>query len=160
MRDDLEPPPLTAPTLPAPGHRLARGVLAALHGLGYEALAEFPAPKGRRMDLCALGPRGEVWCVEVKSSRADYQSDTKWEHYLPWCDRFFFAVPASFPDAILPAAHGLIRADDWGAEIIRRAPERPLAPARRRALTLAFARLAAQRFANANGLVGETALLS
>ncbi|MEM6946198.1 MAG: hypothetical protein AAF565_20830, partial [Pseudomonadota bacterium] len=34
----------------APGHRLARGVLSALGNLGFEALGEFPAPKGRRMD--------------------------------------------------------------------------------------------------------------
>ncbi|MEM7497525.1 MAG: MmcB family DNA repair protein [Pseudomonadota bacterium] len=139
----------------APGHRLARGVLSALNGLGFEALAEFPAPKGRRMDLCALGPKGELWCVEVKSSRADFQSDAKWELYLPWCDRFFFAVPASFPEAVLPGEHGLIRADHWGAEVIRMAPERPLAPARRRALTFAFARLAAQRLTLQAGLAGS-----
>ncbi|MEM6678465.1 MAG: MmcB family DNA repair protein [Pseudomonadota bacterium] len=128
-----------------PGQRLARGVLAALEDLGFAALPEFPAPKGRRMDLCALGPGGEVWCVEVKSSRADFQSDAKWDRYLPFCERFFFAVPESFPDALLPAEHGLIRADYWGAEVLRLPPLRPMAQARRRALTLTFARLAARR---------------
>ncbi|MEO1317368.1 MAG: MmcB family DNA repair protein [Pseudomonadota bacterium] len=149
---DLETATPDPGTAPAPGQRLARGVQAALQSLGFEALPEFPAPKGRRMDLCALGPRGEIWCVEVKSSRADFQSDAKWQLYLPWCDRFFFAVPASFPEEILPAGHGLIRADAWGAELIRMAPERPLAAARRRGLTLSFARLAARRLALAQGL--------
>ena len=40
---------------------------------------------------------------------------------------------------------GLIRADDWFGEIVAMAPDRPLAAARRKALTLRFARLAAQR---------------
>jgi hypothetical protein len=135
----------TASGTTPPGVILAGGVLRHLAELGFAALAEFPTVEGRRMDLCALGPKGEIWCVEVKSCRADFQSDVKWQSYLPWCDRFFFAVPESFPVEILPDGHGLIAADAWGAEILRMAPEDPVPAARRKAVTLRFARLAAER---------------
>ena len=112
---------------------------------GFASLTEFSTRDGLRMDVLALGKKGEIWCVEVKSSRADYLSDRKWEGYLGWCDRFFFAVPESFPDELLPFEHGLIRADAYGADILRWGPEERLAAARRKAMTLQFARNAAQR---------------
>ena len=130
-----------------PGVALAAGVARHLADLGFASLAEFPTAEGQRMDLCALGPTGEIWCVEVKSSRADFMSDAKWHGYLGFCDRFFFAVPESFPAEILPATQGLIAADAWGAEILRMPEADPVPPARRRSLTLAFARLAAERLA-------------
>ncbi|MEM0945484.1 MAG: MmcB family DNA repair protein [Pseudomonadota bacterium] len=130
-----------------PGVRLARGVCRALAELGLAPLTEFPTKAGLRMDVCALGPDGEIWCVEVKSSRADFQADGKWPGYLSWCDRFFFAVPAAFPEALLPQDQGLIRADAYGAEVVRPAPLDRLAAARRKAITLRFARLAAERLA-------------
>ena len=136
-----------APHALQPGQRLALGVARHLADLGFAALPEFPTGEGGRMDLCALGPKGEVWCVEVKSCRADYAADAKWARYLAFCDRFFFAVPESFPAAILPPDRGLILADAWGAEVLRLGPETPLAPARRRTITLRFARLAAERLA-------------
>jgi len=128
-----------------PGVTLARGVCRMLAQRGFASLTEFPTRDGLRMDVCALGPKGEVWCVEVKSSRADFLSDTKWEGYLGWCDRFFFAVPESFPDEMLPVEHGLIRADAYGGDILRWGPDTRLAAARRKAVTLTFARSAAQR---------------
>ncbi len=124
---------------------LARGVCRMFAQRGFACLTEFTTRDGLRMDVCALGPKGEIWCVEVKSSRADFLSDRKWEGYPGWCDRFFFAVPESFPDEILPPEHGLIRADAYGGDILRLAPEEKLAPARRKAMTLQFARNAAQR---------------
>ncbi len=129
----------------SPGVILARGVCRMFTERGFASLTEFTTRDGLRMDVCALGPKGEIWCVEVKSSRADYLADGKWEGYLGWCDRFFFAVPESFPDEILPPEHGLIHADAYGADILRLGPEAKLAPARRKAMTLAFARNAAQR---------------
>lgn len=128
-----------------PGVTLARGVCRMLTQRGFASLTEFTTRDGLRMDVCALGPKGEIWCIEVKSSRADYLSDRKWEGYLGWCDRFFFAVPDSFPDELLPHAHGLIRADGYGGEVLRWGAEEKLAAARRKALTLQFARNAAQR---------------
>ena len=112
---------------------------------GFASLTEFTTRDWLRMDVCAIGPKGEVWCIEVKSSRTDFMTDRKWEGYLGWCDRFFFAVPESFPDEILPPEHGLIRADAYGADILRWGPEEKLPGARRKAMTLQFARNAAQR---------------
>ena len=141
----MEPSPSVPTALPTPGQVLARGVCRHLRGHDFVCVEEFiPAP-GLRVDVMALGPRGEVWIVECKSSRADFLSDGKWHGYLDWCDRFFWAVDAAFPDGLLPAETGLIRADAWDAEILRHGPETPLAPARRKALTLRFARVAAAR---------------
>ncbi len=134
-----------SPTEEQPGITLARGVCRMLTQRDFASLTEFSTRDGLRMDVLALGKKGEIWCVEVKSSRADYLSDRKWEGYLGWCDRFFFAVPESFPDELLPFEHGLIRADAYGADILRWGPEERLAAARRKAMTLQFARNAAQR---------------
>lgn len=128
-----------------PGMILARGVCRGLIGLGLAPLTEFPTKAGLRMDVCALAADGEIWCVEVKSSRADFTSDRKWQGYGDWCDRFFFAVDLDFPDDILPPEPGLIRADAYGAEILREAPLSKLSAARRKAVLLRFARLAADR---------------
>ncbi|MEM8699043.1 MAG: MmcB family DNA repair protein [Pseudomonadota bacterium] len=128
-----------------PGQVLARGVCRALGELDLMPLTEFPTKAGLRMDVLALARDGEIWCVEVKSSRADFASDRKWQGYLDWCDRFLFAVPEGFPDEILPCDQGLIRADAYGAEVLRPGFHRPLAAARRKAVTLRFARLAAER---------------
>ena len=114
---------------------------------GFSVLTEFPVKAGRRMDVLARGPKGELGCVEVKSSRADFQVDRKWHEYLDWCDRLYFAVPPEFPEEILPTDHGLIRTDEYDAEIFRHGIEVPLAAARRKAVTLRFAMLAADRLA-------------
>ncbi len=133
----------------APGVLIARGVCRMLLDAGLSPLVEVPTRSGRRMDVCALGPGGEIWCVEVKSCRADFLSDAKWPHYLDWCDRLYFAVPHGFPDELLPGEHGLIRADRWGGEVLRHGIETRLPPARRKAVTLRFGRLAAERIARA-----------
>ena len=54
---------------------------------------------------------------------------------------------ASFrlPLEALPDEPGLIVADGFGGAVVREAAPVPLAPARRKALTLAFARLGAMR---------------
>lgn len=131
----------------SPGASLARGVCRHLRSRGFATLCEFiPAP-GLRVDVIGLGPRCEIWIIECKSSRADFASDRKWESYLPWCDRFFWAVDAGFPETILPPESGLIRADAYEAAVIRLPQPAPLAPARRRALLERFARTAAGRLA-------------
>ena len=136
----------TVDTLPAmPGQRLARGVCRALRGMDFVTVEELVPAPGLRVDVMALGPRGEVWVVECKSGRADYRSDRKWQHYLDWCDRFFWAVDAEFPVELLPAETGLILADPYDAEVLRMGPETPLAPARRKVMVQKFARHAATR---------------
>jgi len=141
-------PPVLATVLPpalAPGQLLARGVCRHLRTHDFVCVEEFVPAPGLRVDVMALGPKGEIWVVECKSSRADYLSDVKWQGYLDWCDHYFWAVDADFPDALLPEGTGLIRADAWDAEILRLGPEARLAGARRKALTLRFARIAAAR---------------
>jgi hypothetical protein len=93
----------------------------------------------------ALGPRGEIAIAEVKSGLDDYRTDRKWAEYAPFCDAFYFAVDADFPRHILADGPGLIVADAFGGAVLVEPPVVPLAPARRKALTLTFARLAAAR---------------
>ena len=117
-----------------PGQKLARGAARHLTSLGYASIEEFVPSRGLRVDLMALGPKGELWIVECKSSREDFTSDDKWQNYLSWCDRYFWAVDAEFPTEILPDEHGLIIADAYDGEMIRNGPCVPLAAARRKAL--------------------------
>lgn len=129
------------------GQRLARGVCRHLVSRDFAPLCEFVPAPGLRVDVVGLGPKGEVWIVECKSSRADFTSDRKWTGYLEWCDRFFWAVDAAFPSDLLPDEAGLILTDAYDAEILRWPAETPLPGARRRALTQRIARTAAVRLA-------------
>lgn len=124
---------------------VTRGAARLLGALGYAPLAEVVLPNGRRADLMALGPKGEMVIAEVKSSPEDYLTDRKWGEYLPYCDAFYFAVAPEFPRDLLPGEPGLIVADGFGGAVLRDAPLAPLVAARRKALTLAFGRLAASR---------------
>ena len=128
-----------------PGQLLARGVCRHLLQHDFVTVEELVPTRGLRVDVMAIGPRGEVWVVECKSSRADFTSDAKWQGYLDWCDRFFWAVDEAFPAELLPLETGLIIADAYDAEIIRMAPEQKLAGARRKAVVQKFARHAALR---------------
>lgn len=128
-----------------PGQLLARGVSRALRGHDFVSVEELVPASGLRVDVMALGPKGEIWIIECKSSRADFQSDQKWQGYLAWCDRFFWAVDNDFPSDLLPDETGLIIADAYDAEIIRMGPENRLAPARRKVMVQKFARHAAIR---------------
>ncbi len=130
---------------PMPGQRLARGVARALRQFDFVAVEELVPAPGLRVDLMALGPKGEIWVIECKSSRADFLADQKWQGYLQWCDRFFWAVDQDFPTGLLPEGSGLIIADAYDAEILRMAPETPLPGARRKVMVQKFARHAASR---------------
>ena len=124
---------------------VTRGAARLLIGLGYAPVTEVPLPNGRRADLMGLDAKGCIVIVEVKSSLEDYRADGKWPEYAPYCDRFFFAVSPDFPKHVLPEASGLICCDSFGGEVLRESPHIALAPARRKALTLQLARLAAWR---------------
>jgi hypothetical protein len=126
---------------------VTRGAARLLVDLGYAPLAEVTLPNGRRADLMALGPKGDILIIEVKSGLEDFRVDRKWGEYAPYCDAFYFAVAPHFPEGVLPEEPGLVVADGFGGAVLREAPLTPLAPARRKALTLAFARLAALRAA-------------
>jgi len=129
----------------APGQLIARGVCRCLTDHGFACITELVPKPGLRVDVMALGRKGEIWVVECKSSRADFTSDHKWQGYLDYADRFFWAVDTEFPTQILPDDTGLIVADRFGGEILRMAPEVKLAPARRKVVTQGFARTAAFR---------------
>ncbi len=122
-----------------------RGVGRMLSAAGFAALSEFPLVSGRRADIFAVSERGMIWIVEIKSSLADYRADNKWHEYWDYCDELYFAVPPDLPQDILPVETGLIVADPWGGEILRQPQPQKLAAARRKAVTLRFARLAAIR---------------
>jgi hypothetical protein len=144
--DCLADAPLAAPDV-------ARGVTRLFFRQDIHAMCEVPLPNGRRADMVAIDARGGLTIVEIKVSRADLVGDCKWTDYLDYCDRFFWAVPVGFAldpfddEARGPDRAGLIVADRYDAAIIRAAPIHPLAPARRKAETLRFARRAARRLA-------------
>lgn len=122
-----------------------RGVCRHLFDLGFAVLTEFTLANHRRADVVGLSESGEFVIVEVKVSVADLRSDTKWPEYEEFCDRLFFAVPPEFPHDLIPETTGLMIADSWGAEELRSAPETGLHASRRKALTLRFARAAADK---------------
>ena len=124
---------------------LARGVCRELQQRGYASLLEVALANGRRADVRALGRGGEIAIVEIKSSLADFRADRKWSEYWEFCDRLYFAVAADFPRHLIPPECGLIVADPFGAALLRESPVQPLNAARRRAVTLRFALMGAQR---------------
>lgn len=132
---------------------VARGISRLFFRSDLYAICEAPLPNGRRADMMAICGRGMITIVEIKVSRADLFGDHKWTDYLDYCDRFFWAVPGGFTlepfeqEAFGSKLAGLIVADRYDAEVIREAPSRPLAGARRKAETLRFARRAARRLA-------------
>ncbi len=124
---------------------LTRGVIRMLIDLGLSPLAEFKLANGRRADIAALDRQGRLTIVEVKSCRADFEADQKWPDYIGYCDQFYFAVDLAFPTDLLPPGEGLIVADAYGATIKRPASTRSLGAARRKAVTIRFARQAVRR---------------
>ena len=137
--------------LPLIAADVARGVCRMLLRHDHVAMAEVPIDGGRRVDLMALCPRGQITIIEIKVSRADLLGDGKWTDYLPYCDRYYWAVPAGFDlspldgEAFLPERTGIIVADRYDAAIVREAKSNPMAAASRKRCTLAFARRSARR---------------
>ena len=125
--------------------RLQRGVGRAMVAAAQAVLFEMPLANGRRADVVALDHQGCLTIIEIKSGLADFQADQKWPDYLAYCDYFAFAVPADFPDDVLPSDEGLMIADGFGAEFVRPPRHTPLSAARRKAMLIRFGRLAAGR---------------
>jgi len=138
----IDAPPIAA--------EVARGVTRLFCRQDLFVICEMPLPNGRRADLMAIDAKGGLTIVEIKVARADLLGDGKWFDYLDYCDRFFWAVPPSLARILdearyLPEEAGLIVADRYDAAVVRDAANRPLAPARRKAEVLRFARRAARR---------------
>jgi hypothetical protein len=128
---------------------IQRGVCRLMRALGEAPVTEMTLADGRRADVMALSFDGRITIIEIKSSVADFRADTKWQDYHAFCDRFFFAVLPDFPKELVPLEAGLIVADRYGAEILRDADHDRLSGARRKAVTLRFARHAALRLQSA-----------
>jgi hypothetical protein len=126
--------------------------------LGWAPVHEMALPNGRRADIMALRPDGGFVCIEIKSGPRDFLTDGKWPEYRAFCDALFFAVDADFPQALLPETAGLVVTWELSSEMLRDAPAHPLPSARRRALLLRFAQLAATRLAQQSDPAGVAAL--
>lgn len=142
------PPAPPEEQLPRRAAEICRGTLRLMAHLGYCGVTEMTLANNRRADIAAIGPSGDIWMIEIKSSIADFKSDHKWREYMEFCDRLTFAVADDFPQELIPPEAGLIVADAFYGAVIREAPETRLVPARRKAVTLRFARLAAARLSS------------
>ena len=136
--------------LPPVAGEVARGVTRLFCRQDLYAICEVPLPNGRRADMMAIDGKAQLVIFEIKVSRADLVGDGKWTDYLDYCDRFYWAVPSSLSaildhELYLPNEAGLLVADRYDAAVWREAAHRPLAPARRKAELLRFARRAARR---------------
>jgi len=139
-------PPIIDLRQSATALRVQRGVMRFLrNAYDFCCYAEVPLANGRRADVLAVGPKGEIWIVEIKSSLIDYQVDRKWPFYKEFCDRFFFAKPPELDPDIFPGDEGLISADGHDGAILRMGVEEQMAPARRKAMLLKLTRLGADR---------------
>jgi hypothetical protein len=129
---------------------MARGVTRLFCRQDLFAICEVPLPNGRRADLMGVDSKGNLTIVEIKVAKSDLIGDCKWTDYLDFCDHFYWAVPPGLASILegerfLPGEAGLIVADRYDAALVRQAIHRPLAPARRKAELLRFARRAARR---------------
>lgn len=143
--------PAAGPLIDGTAPAVTRGIARLFRRHDIFGLPEVPLPNGRRADIMAIDAKGYLIIVEIKCSRADLLGDAKWADYFDYCDRYYWGVPAGFDlhpfdgEALWPERTGLIVADQYDAEIIRPAPTELLAPPRRKAETLRFARRAARR---------------
>ncbi|HEY3777011.1 MAG TPA: MmcB family DNA repair protein [Rhizomicrobium sp.] len=134
---------------------VARGVSRVLMQEGFSPILEFSLANGRRLDVAALAGDGTVAGVEIKVAIPDLKCDAKWPDYLEFCELFYFAIPPDFPDELVPPDTGLIVADRYGGAIVRPAAFAILHASRRRAVTLRFAKVAAERLALALDLSAD-----
>ncbi len=136
---------------------VARGVSRLLLQEGFSPILEFTLANGRRLDVAALGADGTMMGVEIKVAIGDLKSDSKWPDYLEFCELFYFAIPPDFPDELVPENTGLIVADRYGGAIVRPSPVASIHASRRKAVTLRFAKVAAERLNLALELSADTA---
>jgi hypothetical protein len=145
------PAPPVTDALPADAAAVARGIMRLFARNDIWCLPEMPLRGGRRADLMGIDAKGQVVIVEIKVARSDLLGDGKWPDYLDHCDRFYWGIAAHLDRAPLETEAfrtdccGLIVADGYDAEILRPAPTRPLAAARRKVEVERLARAAMRR---------------
>ncbi len=135
---------------------VARGTARLLIQEGFSPILEFTLPNGRRLDVPALRPGGAMRGGEIKVALADLKGDNKWPEYLDYCDLFYFAIPPDFPTEHVPAETGLIVADRYGGAIIKLAEAQSLHASRRKAVTISFAKVAAERLSAILDTIAQT----
>ena len=135
----------TPPDVPETTRLITRGVCRLFQYLGFGTLTEFKLTNGRRVDVMAIDRNGEFVIVEVKSTVADFRGDRKWQEYLGFCERFYFAVPAGFPVDLMPDECGLIVADPYDAAVRRESLTHKLNTNRKRRQLIRFAIAASDR---------------
>lgn len=135
---------------------VVRGICRLFARNDVWCLTEMPLRCGRRADLMGIDAKGHIILVEIKVSRADLLGDGKWTDYLDYCDRFYWGLPPSLDraplesEAFLPGTCGVIVADGYDAEILRPAPLRQLAAARRKVEVERLARASLRRLVNSS----------
>ena len=115
---------------PGRAAQIVRGVSRFLAERGENYITKFTLKTGRRVDVIDLDRKGRIAVVEVKSAVADFRSNRKWFEYLEYCD--IISSPStriSRRRYCRPTA-----ALSW-----------PMPMARRKAVTLRFARTSASR---------------
>ncbi|MEP6829615.1 MAG: MmcB family DNA repair protein, partial [Rhizomicrobium sp.] len=68
----------------------------------------------------------------------------------------YFAIPPDFPPEHVPAQTGLIVADRYGGAIVKPAEAQALHASRRKAVTISFAKTAAERLSAILDTIGQT----
>ena len=138
-------------TQPPTASDVARGICRLFARNDIWCIPEMPLRCGRRADLMGIDAKGNIVIVEIKVSRADLLGDAKWTDYLDYCDRFYWGLAPGLDRACLettvfrPECCGVIVADGYDAEILRPAPTRKLAAARRKVETERLARASLRR---------------
>lgn len=144
----VEPDSLALPPVAAD---VARGIARLFARNDIWCIPEMPLRCGRRADLMGVDAKGHVIIVEIKVARGDLLGDGKWTDYLDYCDRFYWGLSPALDraplesEAFLPDCCGVIVADGYDAEILRPAPLRQLAAARRKVETERLARASLRR---------------
>ena len=137
---------------------IRNGVIRGMRDRGLVFIPEFTLPKGRRADLIGLDAKGNITIVEIKSSVADYNADSKWFEYAEFCDQFYFASHPSVPSEIFPEQEGFILADKHGCEVIRDAERSSLSAATRKSLMIKIARASAEKLQRITDFHGDAGL--
>lgn len=133
---------------------IRNGLMRGFSERHWSFLPELTLANGRRADLVALDEKGVIRIFEIKSSIEDFRVDNKWHEYKAFCDEFYFATLPDVPMEIFPRSEGFVIADRHGCEMIREAMPDKMSPATRKAVTLRFARSAANHL---NRVVSQAA---
>ncbi|HEY0797748.1 MAG TPA: MmcB family DNA repair protein [Candidatus Baltobacteraceae bacterium] len=89
--------PLTAAAGRVVTTELTSLAIARMQDLGYRHVRTECSPARTNMRFDVVGVTQytrQVRIYEIKSSRADFLRDDKWERYLPFCTHFAFVAPA------------------------------------------------------------------